>query len=447
MFTVVQNADTNILKLLDCISVSGDAFREQKYCFHVDLTEGSLLYNLITKELLLVDGVSDFFSSQYARTHWFSVPEQFDEKQLVDDIRKLLTLQSDHGKPPKEFMYVIFTTMCCNARCPYCYEIGHHAFQTMDQETAKKTADFIIRRTPENQDLLLCWMGGEPLLNTAAIDTICSVICRSGRKYTSAIATNGYRMDGDQIKKAKELWNLKTVQISLDGLEETYNRTKRYTEPTAKSESPFYRVISNIRLLLQAETRVEIHLKATESNADEMNRLLDLLHEIPHGKGRLTVKPTALFQRSDDVYFRRSEEEEKAVIENLISLTNRCVELGLMRPSLEKKFVNTHCNPDRNRELTVLPDGRLGWCDNVTDRDFVGNVESDTLDEKKIEKYKERMDELEECRGCRFYPNCIRLKCCNGDVPWCTPEFRKYKEHSLMLKIRQAYQEYIKKSE
>lgn len=75
-------------------------------------------------------------------------------------------------------------TMCvteeCNLECTYCYMVGKNNFKKMTFETAKKIVDFIVNDPYCNNlsdNLLIDFIGGEPLLEMELIDKISDYIC------------------------------------------------------------------------------------------------------------------------------------------------------------------------------------------------------------------------------------------------------------------------------
>lgn len=438
---IIQYGDNETLCLLKQQGAAEGVLRRMKYCVQLSVEEGVLLFNNITKELLLLEKerVEDFFLSSYAQEHWFAVPDQTDERQLIHMLRQKFYPGPTDTSLHKMLRYLIYTTTCCNARCPYCYEIGHHNNVTMTQETAEKTADFIMKRTAPEQAISLEWMGGEPLLNTKAIDAICKRIGNAGRPYSSVMATNGYLLNDEMIQKAKDLWRLKIVQITLDGLEEEYNATKRYTDKSAKTESPFRRVLSNIEKLLNAGIKVEIHLHITEQNGDDMLALIGYLFLRFGPRKDLKIDARTYLQRIFDDVNRREADAEKTILKKQIEALELIARYGYQKVALETKLKSVHCSPDANRQINILPDGKLGWCDEVIDRDFLGTVDSQELDVQMIEKYRQRMEDLPECADCPHYPSCIRLKCCFQDVPWCTLQYRQLKAYKLQKAILHVY--------
>ena len=90
----------------------------------------------------------------------------------------------------------------------------------MSDRTAADAADYIAR-VSEGGKVTLSWFGGEPLMNTKAIDIITSELRARGVPFRSKIVSNGYLFDGELVRKAKDEWALEFAQITLDGTEET----------------------------------------------------------------------------------------------------------------------------------------------------------------------------------------------------------------------------------
>ena len=121
----------------------------------------------------------------------------------------------------------ILTTTGCNAACPYCYEKDLPK-RSMDPETAEETADFLFRRRTQIGDnpLTLEWFGGEPLLNTAAIDRICRRLRDRDVPFLSRMTTNGALLQPEAVPYLQERWRLISVQITLDDVGSAHERSK-----------------------------------------------------------------------------------------------------------------------------------------------------------------------------------------------------------------------------
>ena len=188
------------------------------------------------------------------RDGWFRVPQKMDDMKYADQVR---FIRRTMWKEPEHITsYTIFTTTDCNARCFYCYELGRSRIP-MSDETAHKAAAYIAAHCG-GEKVHLHWFGGEPLFNKQVIDIICTDLAEKGIVYESMIISNGYLFDGATVEQAVSHWKLKSVQITLDGTEEIYNRSKAFIYTDGKS--PYQVVLANIQRLLDAGVSVHIRL-------------------------------------------------------------------------------------------------------------------------------------------------------------------------------------------
>lgn len=214
--------------------------------------------------------------------------ENFDEMKTADSIREI-----SRNIYPKNIVdsFVILPTTACNARCFYCYEAGAWVIN-MDCDTAEATADYIIN-VSNGKDVTLQWFGGEPLCNTGAINRITDRLAENGIAYKSTMTTNGYLFDGALIKTAVDKWKLKSVQITLDGLAETYNKVKSFKNG---DENAFDRVINNINLVTEAGINVKIRLSMDFHNSEELFALAEYLKKQLKNIHKVCLYVTPLYE-------------------------------------------------------------------------------------------------------------------------------------------------------
>lgn len=428
-----------ILKGLPLLHLQGD-YRPLKYCIITPTEGGELLYNQITKELLFFEKHEylEWLQTDEAIEHWCSAPENFDERELVIKIRDVL---SDRPIIPKEItLYHIFTTTSCNARCYYCFEKGNQKCGTMNVETADKLVDYILEHRPEHEQVMLAWFGGEPLLNTKVIDQVCGKLNKTSLDYCSIMATNASLINDDILAHAKNIWKLCTWNITLDGTENIYNDTKSYTH---SEESPFRTVIRNIHSILNSGFHVNIRLNIGIENGDDLLQLVDWLKVEFGNHPNLCVYGATLYERQLEELQPRTSEEEAIVREKELELFRRTFDLDFYRPRLRQEFRIYRCNPDMGWAISVLPDGRIGWCEDYVDKKIISSLDSKDFDEKIISNFRERCEELPECKECVCYPDCIRLKMCDIDTPWCTLEKRNSMEEKIKISMQYEYQLFL----
>lgn len=402
MKTIIQAMDS-VIKLLGKAKAA-DRYRLMTYVVSEEVNEGILLFHMLTREMLLLskEEYSRLFALPELYEKWFIVPEETNDLKLVDQIR--FTLRIMQKKPEYITSYTIFTTTDCNARCFYCFEKGAKRYP-MSEETALKTAEFIAEHCGE-KPVSLAWFGGEPLYNTKAIDIISKSLKEKKISFSSHMTTNGYLLDDEMIGRAKKMWNLQMVQITLDGTEKVYNKTKNYIYDDG---NPSETVLKNIEKCLDNEIYVMIRLNVSTVNADD---LITLVHQLYRRFG-----PNKYLKVYSMLIYQIMEKPEKEYAE--IYEKSKILDELLQKYSFQtKKYVSKHlklnrCQADLDYCVTVLPNGKLGACEHYTDSDYIGDIRDNFVDAKERKAFRECFPPEKECIECFYYPECIRLKRCD----------------------------------
>lgn len=433
---------TDVFDIIGEQSYYDCSFRKSSFCYEIEVEGGHLFYNTLTKELLLIDENDD---KDYVKRElfkkWFYVPSEFDELKFVDDIRDVLnyTLCQVHGIKG----YTILPTTDCNARCFYCFEAKSQKI-TMSDETANRVIEYIdMSHCKESKELDISWFGGEPLYNQNAIDIICMGLKEKSISYRSFMISNGYLFDKHTIEKAKELWNLHKVQITLDGTEKIYNRVKAYKN---KDKNAYERVLNNIDDLLDSGMKVAIRLNIDAYNMKDVKLLVHKLAYRYKGKKGLSVYSHTLFEDVDRCNYQRTDECRKEICDFQRELEKNIISLGLNSYSytIRKEFKTHFCMADSPNSIVVLPDGHLTKCEGCLDGNYVGHIDNEKLNDDMLAYYCSHCDKIEECRSCLLYPECIRLKVCH-ETDTCYKEFREKKISDMKEHIIRWYYSYLEK--
>lgn len=419
----------------------GTVWRLMTFTVALDVDDGLLLHNTLTKSTVLLSADeaarlrSDAAALPELVEQWFVVPEEHDDRLLSRQVRAVGQAMKDPCNAITG--YTIFTTTDCNARCFYCYERGHSRIP-MTEGTALRVAAFVAKHCGD-KEVELAWFGGEPLYNKAVIGIICRRLRELGVKYHSTMTTNGYLMDAATIKEARQDWLLRSVQITLDGTEEVYNRAKAYIYPGVNA---YRKVIDNIHLMLKAGINVKIRLNADLYNADNLMQLADELDREFPDKRRLCVYSNPLFGSCMKRAAINSEQSRKELFMKLRELHDKLYAARLaMRHDIEHSLKLNRCMADRDASVTVLPTGHLGKCEHYTDSNFFGHIDSEERDEAMFSSFKKEFDELPLCAECPDYPNCFRLDKCEA-AHECFPEVvdeLRYRIEEGMLRLYKRY--------
>lgn len=180
--------------------------------------------------------------------------------------------------------FIVTGTLNCNLNCHYCYQT--HARikrESMSLQTAKNTADFIIRtmQDPAKKTAVVKFYGGEPLLAydicRAIADPIKAALDKMGKTLLTWIQSNG-------VLVRKEMFHppfpdLACVEITIDGPEATHDRVR-----VGADKKPTYAAImENIHLLasqgialqlrINAHSRQEMQAALKDLDANGINRI------------------------------------------------------------------------------------------------------------------------------------------------------------------------------
>jgi len=417
---IISEANATVLKIFKKFQKKAPCTRLLRYFVEERVEDGVLLFNLLTRELVLLteEEHRNLLTNEYLQEHWFTVPERTSEKELAELIRWVLSTQSK--KPTAITGYTIFPTTDCNARCFYCFELGRSRVP-MSRETALKTVEY-IKSHCGGEKVHLAWFGGEPLFNLEAIDTICGGLRREGVEFTSTMTTNGYLFDEELVQRAVTEWNLQKVQITMDGTEEVYNRIKAFIH---REGSAYRRVLENMKHLLDAEVKVSVRLNMDLHNAENLLELVDELGREFAGKKGLSVYAHHIFEENVPLAESHTEEGWALRHEAMGQLNARIRENGLASThGIRKKPKQNHCMADSGRSVTILPTGDIGLCEHHSEGEFMGHLDREEVDKAMIASWKETVPEIPECETCFYYPDCIRLRKCTNDRV-CFPQLRE----------------------
>ena len=307
----------------------------------------------------------------------------------------------------------------------------------MTNETAIKVVDY-IKAHCGGKPIKITWFGGEPLMNAGVIDTICEGLHREGVVFDSRIISNGYLFNEFLVQKAAANWNLYRVQISLDGTEQVYNKIKAYIH---KEENAYQRVLRNIGMLLDASIQVVIRLNMDLYNAGDLLKLMDELASRFMGKKGMYVYAQHIYKTGISMAEMHNDEEWEKRDVAMRCLEEKILEYGFSAPNgIPKSIPINKCMADSDNAVTILPDGKIGVCEQHTDKELIGAVDSDVVDSATVASWKKRIPAVPECDSCFYYFDCIKLQKCSNDG-LC---YRQYREERRRKVKRAMVNEYKK---
>lgn len=176
----------------------------------------------------------------------------------------------------------VILNLRCNFACPYCYESGIMDGAEMSPETADALVEFIKSRWREDQqELVLQFYGGEPLLSEGLISRIAGELKpfaeSKGGKFWFSLVTNASLLRKEVVERLAPL-GLEGAKVTLDGPKSSHDRSR----PTLAGGPTFERIISNLRECA-GSLRLSIGGNFTRENYAEFTELLDHLLEVGLG--------------------------------------------------------------------------------------------------------------------------------------------------------------------
>ena len=291
--------------------------------------------------------------------------------------------------------HTIYTTTYCNAHCYYCFE-NNLKKESMTANTAIDVANYIIRKQGNAKKLYVIWFGGEPLLNTNVIDIISSEIKKqlpAGVEYRSSIYTNGILFSDELIKHSIEEWNLKAVQVTIDGLKQTYERVKGFN-----LDNSFDDVVNRISAVANAGLRVQVRVNYDETNFNEVLELIEFLKNKYMQYNNVFVYAYKIFKPENEDNSKNNSVDYDFII------FKKLVETGFCQDILEsiKGNMNT-CIAGSEYSTLYLPSGQIIKCDRDC-KSVVGDIYGNINDLEMRKWINNRINSM--CYQCKMLPLC-----------------------------------------
>ena len=401
------------------------------YIITEEIEGNILIYNTLTREMILLESDNEYVNNiRYLVRHWFLFDDSINPYSICFIVKKIYQQETRKRTIDKLRNYTIMTTTNCNARCEYCYEIGTR-HQDMKESTATDVAKFIKRTN--NGSVNIQWFGGEPLCNSRAIDVISKSLKNEGILYSSGITSNGYLFHEHSIEKIRELWHLERVQITLDGTEEVYNKSKNFIY--SGNGSPYKKVMNNLEFLAMSGISVSIRLNLSKDNIKNIHSLLERLHsKFGHFKN-VSVYSRPLV----NVCNQLSETDENEIKDNYIAVEKQITNMGMRKTFPLSTVHNSYCIADNMKSVVITPEGNVGLCEHYSESELIGDIYHDIFDYTTISKWHELLD-IPECKVCPIFPQCFIIKKC--PMGNCTKQRRIHLDFRIRDAMRNAYKKF-----
>ncbi len=324
-----------------------------------------------------------------------------DRSKKTEHLKMLHDYRQKLRKEPILKYLFLELTMKCNENCLHCgSRCGDVKSDELSVEQYKAFLDKIKRDFPKKP--MLCITGGEPLLRKEFFE-IMDYANELG--FNWGMTSNGTLITKEIARKLEEA-GMKTISISLDGLEDTHDAFRR-------RKGGFKASIEGVKNLLERDFQnVQITTVVTKKNISQLDEMFDLMCDIDLDSWRLTgIEPIGRALELKDYTldgddYRRLFDFIKTKREEGFPLSYGCTHfLGL---DYEREVRDWYflCNAGIY-VASVMANGDIGACLDIERRPetIQGNILRDDFTDVWYNKFdifrKPLSDKNEKCKNCK----------------------------------------------
>lgn len=425
----ILSGDPRALKIYPVFDYREEEYRLMKYCVFDEIGDETIILNLLNRKMVSITTKENTDETKkYLINNGFLVPVNFDEYEFYLSFKKIFKRVL---KGNNIHNFTIFTTTVCNAKCYYCFEDKNYN-STMTLETANQVAEFISDNA-RGDVAYIRWFGGEPLLNIKVIDAVSEHLKELNVDFRSSIITNATLFDEAMIEKAATKWNVDMVQVTMDGTKEVHDGIKMITSDAIVSA--FEATVKNVHRLLDKEIDVQIRLNLSERNHNNLLNLVEYINKEFVNKQHLSVCCKALFEKQNGNDCIRNDNDERTLRTTQYKINERMFELGLYKKVLPQQFKTSNCAAAIGDVITVLPNGDIGLCEHNLN-ESIGSVYDGIVNKATINRYREEMHTIAECKECPVFPICNRPKVCDAASMYCSKEKKMVMIQEIKMEMR-----------
>lgn len=341
----------------------------------------------------------DLSIREILQTNRIIVPDDFDDQYLT----KLKFVHQKSAFANSHLALTIATTTACNFQCPYCYEEGIE-HDTMNQETENAIINYINLIEPRR--LYITWYGGEPLLNFPSIVRLTKNFSKLNflKHLEYEIVTNGSLLT-EETCHFFAAHNLKSIQITIDGLAEHHNKSRIMKNGQASFELILHNLDRAIDLL--PNCRFSIRVNISYENRQDYPTLYQELNSRYKGKRNFSM----YFTFVED--YNSCGENTSLGSQERIQFLQELVNTHHIYEKLYPQRQHALCVACHINDFVIAPNGDLYKCwSEIGRKDFiVGNIKQS----KRIGNYDLICDYAinynkfndPKCLACFLLPICV----------------------------------------
>ena len=305
---------------------------------------------------------------------------------------------------PTSMGLVIAPTTACNFDCPYCFE-PKLSPKTMSGKTIVDLMKF-IRSHPDAKEIRLTWYGGEPLLAFKQIKEIYEEFKKDGIPAIThtTIVTNGSLINEEICDFFKEK-KLDLMQITIDGTEESHDRTRCFK---ANKGGSFRTIYNNLRIVRERipDCKIAIRVNINKNNKEEFVKLYKKIKVDFKDDKMINVYPGIIREETPDG-------------RNLLPSCIQSADMPELYAYFKSQGIDQPLFPERKQRGCMIysqnshiigPEGEIYkcWNDVTVPERIIGNISDGSLTNPTLltQYMTASTPYREECRDCKVLPIC-----------------------------------------
>lgn len=356
-------------------------------------------------------------SDEYAKVEKFLAENGFIVSGESNEYRNAVLDFDARNNVSTDLKLVLVPSLRCNMNCYYCYETAKNS-KSYEEKDFAAIVNFVEEKLPVKGKLEITWFGGEPLLMKESIynlsEWLIEICNKKDADFSAIIVSNCYFLDTETAVRLKK-YNVKSVQVTLDGDRERHDSIKRSIDPvTLTHHNTFDQIITNLK---NAAEILDISLRINVNKLNVKN-IVSLLE---------TLKSEGLHKKLKNLYFApvfdvsgiksskyNFDSKEFAEVEAILIQKAFTFGFRLNSPFTTRK---KGCHAIYKNGYVIDPSGEIKKCDHqigMAQTSFSNIHDQHTIDTKNLDKWeKYKITDFEPCKSCRFFPMCY-TGCANG---------------------------------
>lgn len=364
-------------------------------------------------------------------------------------------------------------TQQCNFRCAYCaycasdFEFQRdHSSKRMSIETALKAVDFFVARCGNQEDPVIAFYGGEPLLEFPLIQQVVQYAREKlyGKNLRFTITTNASLLTPDIAYFFME--NDFMTTISLDGTSETHDRSRRFASngkgsfsairhnlESIKKQYPEFKFTFNIVI----DPRYPCDSLHEMFSQDELFRDAQLMSTLidDHFSIEKTIPDEAFIQQDSQYTFKSylavrgvyPRESASNIAYTSLNANFSRIKTN-MRPKVSLADISAPGGPciTGERRLLVSAEGNLYPCERVSESSQAMNIGNlwDGFDFEKVDKILNvAQTTAEDCKNCWAFRHCTLCGKYSDNCGELSADLRRSQCDGVRAQVEETFRDYL----